>query len=42
MGSLSIKLTIGNRIYPLSIERDEEAGVRKAVKLIEENLKKYG
>lgn len=41
MGSLSIKLTIGDRIYPLSIEREEEANVRKAVKLIEENLKNY-
>jgi len=41
MGNLSIKLTIGDRIYPLSIEREEEANVRKAVKLIEENLKKY-
>jgi len=41
MGSLSIKLTIGDRIYPLSIEREEEANVRKAVKLIEENLKSY-
>ena len=41
MGSLSIKLTIGDRVYPLSIEREEEANVRKAVKLIEENLKKY-
>jgi len=41
MGDLSIKLTIANRIYPLSINREDEAGVRKAAKLIEENIKDY-
>ena len=41
MGSLSIKLNIANRIYPLSIDRNDEAKVRKAAKMIEESLKVY-
>ena len=41
MGNLSIKLTIANRVYPLSIDRKEEENVRKAAKLIEKNLKEY-
>ena len=41
MGSLSIKLDIANRIYPLSIDRKDEAKVRKAAKMIEDSLKVY-
>ena len=41
MGSLSIKLNIANRIYPLSIDRKDEAKVRKAAKMIEDSLKVY-
>lgn len=41
MGELSIKLTIANRVYPLSINRNDEANVRKATKLIEESIKDY-
>ena len=41
MGELSIKLTIANRVYPLSIKRQEEENVRKATKLIEDSIKDY-
>ena len=41
MGSLSIKLNIANRIYPLSINRKDEASVRKAAKMIEDSIKEY-
>lgn len=36
---LSIKVTIGNRVYPLTIKRDEEELIRKATKLVNENIK---
>lgn len=39
MGELSIKVTIANRVYPLTIERDQEENVRKASKLIDEKIK---
>ncbi|HIA36996.1 MAG TPA: cell division protein ZapA [Flavobacteriales bacterium] len=41
MGDLSIKLTIANRVYPLSIARKDEELVRKAAKMIEENIREY-
>lgn len=41
MQSLKIKVTIANRVYPLTIKREEEEQVRKAVKTIEERLKLY-
>ena len=41
MGSLSIKLNIANRVYPLSINRKDEASVRKAAKMIEDSIKEY-
>src|SRR3990172_8459697 len=41
MGTLSIKLTIASRSYPLNIDRKDEETVRKAAKLIEKNLKEY-
>lgn len=41
MESLKIKVTVANRTYPLTIKRDEEEQVRKAVKVIEERLKVY-
>ena len=37
--NLSIKVSIGNRIYPLTILRTEEENVRKAAKLVNENIK---
>ena len=41
MGDLSIKLTIANRVYPLSIKREDEENVRKATKLIEDSIRDY-
>ena len=41
MGDLSIKLTIANRVYPLSIKWNDEENVRKATKLIENSIKEY-
>lgn len=39
MGDLSIKVTIANRVYPLTIKREEEDRVRKAVAMVNENMK---
>ena len=39
MGELSIKVTIGDRSYLLTIQADEEEKIRKAAKLIEKNIK---
>lgn len=41
MGELSIKVVIAGRTYPLTIKREEEEGVRKAAKLINERVKEY-
>ena len=41
MESLNIKVTVANRTYPLTINRDDEEQVRKAVKVIEERLMVY-
>ena len=39
---LKIKVTIGDRVYPLTINSDgEEEGVRKAVKKINDLIKKF-
>ncbi len=38
---LKIRVTIGDRIYPLTINVAEEEGVRKAVKRIDELSKKF-
>ncbi len=40
--SLKIKVTIGDRVYPLTIRNEgEEEGIRAAVKKINELLKKF-
>ena len=39
--SLSIKINIANRSYPMTINRDAEENIRKSVKKIEERLKFY-
>lgn len=40
--SLKIKVTIGDRVYPLTIRNEgEEEGIRLAVKKINELLKKF-
>lgn len=36
---LSIKVTIANRVYPLTINRNEEEQIRKAVDCINENVR---
>ena len=39
MSELSIKVMIGGRTYPLTINRDEEEVVRRAAKNINESIK---
>lgn len=39
MSELSIKVFIGGRTYPLTIDRSEEEKIRKAVSEIEKNVK---
>ena len=39
MSELSIKVTIGGRSYPLTINRSEEEKIRKAVSEIDKNIK---
>jgi cell division protein ZapA len=41
MSELSIKLNIGGRVYPLTIDRSEEEVIRKAAKEIEENMRVF-
>jgi cell division protein ZapA len=38
---LSIKVTIANRIYPLTVKSEEEEAIRQAVKEIEEMIREY-
>ena len=38
---LSIKVSVAGRIYPLTIERDEEETVRKAAKLINDKASDF-
>ena len=40
-GSLKIKLSIADRVYPLTIKPEQEEGLRKAAKRIEEMIKKF-
>ena len=39
MKSLKIKVIVANRTYPLTIKREDEEQVRKAVKVIEGAIK---
>jgi cell division protein ZapA len=39
--ALKIKLTIADRLYPLTIQADQEEGLRKAAKRIEEMIKRF-
>jgi cell division protein ZapA len=41
MGELSIKIKIGNREYPMRVDADEEARIRKASKIINDKIKAY-
>ncbi len=38
---LKIKLSIANRVYPLTIEPSQEEGLRKAAKLIDAMIKQF-
>lgn len=38
---LKIKISLADRVYPLTIRRDEEENIRKAAKSIEAILQKY-
>lgn len=40
-GKLNINLVIADRAYPLKIEADEEAVVRKAAKMVNEKMKDF-
>ena len=42
MGKLSINVNIGNRVYPLTIDRNEEELIRKAAKRVNDNMKQLG
>ena len=39
MSELSIKVIVGGRTYPLTIKREEEEKIRKAVSEIDNNIK---
>jgi len=39
--SLKIKLSIADRVYPLTIDPEQEEGLRKASKKIEEMIKRF-
>lgn len=39
--TLKIKLSIADRVYPLSIKPEQEEGLRKATKKIEEMIKRF-
>lgn len=39
MGEISIKINIGNRTYPLTVQAQEEETIREAAKLVNEHIK---
>lgn len=41
MEKLKIKLTIADRVYPLNIEPQQEEGLRKAAKAIDQLIKQF-
>lgn len=41
METLSIKIKIGDREYPMKVNADDEAKIRRAGKMINEKLKRY-
>ena len=42
MEELSIKVKIGDREYPMKVERSEEERIRKAGRQLNEQMKEYG
>lgn len=41
MSELSIKINIANRVYPLTVKSQEEEGIRKTAKMINDKIKLY-
>ncbi len=41
MGELSIKIKIGDREYPMRVEAEEEERIRRAGRLVNEQLRAY-
>ncbi len=41
MDTLSIRIKIGDREYPMKVKADEEARIRRVGKLINDKIKKY-
>lgn len=41
MKGQSIKVTIANRVYPLTVSVEEEENIRKSVKLINSRIKEF-
>ncbi|MBD3630204.1 MULTISPECIES: cell division protein ZapA [Cyclobacterium] len=41
METLSIRIKIGDREYPMKVKADEEARIRRVGKLINDKIKKY-
>ena len=41
MSDLSIKINIANRVYPLTIKREEEERIRRTAKMINDRIKQY-
>ena len=38
MGELSIKIKIANRVYPLTVNAEEEEGIRNAAEIINQSI----
>ena len=41
MGELSIKVKIANRVYPLTVKRTEEEGIRRAADSINHSINEF-
>lgn len=41
MGELSIKIKIANRVYPLTVNADEEEGIRNAAEKINHSIEEF-
>ncbi len=41
MGELSIKIKIANRVYPLTVNAEEEEGIRKAAEKINHSINEF-
>lgn len=41
MGELSIKIKIANRVYPLTVNAEEEEGIRKAADQINHSISEF-